>query len=180
MGHSKSIAATGFFLSFFLVGCASRKDLQFDMARSAMEEARAQNATEFALLDWDKGMTDWNMAMALIHMDRYTEAKNVLVEAASNFNRARDIAQNRRDGVIREVAGLRANIGNQYADLKQNLGKAALPTILRKRVENSLPWLNIVIEEMDASIKDQHYLQAREEGYTALGVIYDEQKELAK
>ncbi len=33
---------------------------------------------------------------------------------------------------------------------------------------------------MDNNIQNQHYLLAREEGYTALGVIYDEQKELRK
>lgn len=180
MRYTKSLAAIGIFLSTFLVGCASNKDLQFADARTAMEQARAQNATEFAPVDWDKGMTDWNMAMALVHMDRYAEAKSILVEAAASFNRAREISQNRRDGVIREVTGLRTNIGSQYADLKLAVQQKGLPTILRKRVENSLPWLDIVMKEMDASMHDQRYLQAREEGYAALGVIYDEQKELAK
>jgi len=50
----------------------------------------------------------------------------------------------------------------------------------KKRVESSLPWLDIVIEEMDASMKDQQYLRAREEGYTALGVIYNEQMGLGR
>ncbi len=180
MRYSKGLAAVGVFLSMFLVGCGSKKDLQFADARAAMEQARAQNATEFAPIDWDKGMTDWNMAMALVHMDRYTEAKAVLVEATANFNRANEIAQNRRDGVVREVTELRTNIGDQYAALKQAVQQKGLPEILRKRVENSLPWLDIVVKEMDNNIQNQHYLLAREEGYTALGVIYDEQKELGK
>ncbi len=180
MRYTKSLAALGCFLGLFITGCASRSDLQLDVARTAMEQARTQNATEFAPVDWDKGMTDWNMAMALVHMNRYAEAKSVLVEAAANFKRARDIAQNRRDGVIREVTGLRADINNQYANLKVQLGRAGLPPTLRKRMENSLPWLDIVIKEMDNSLQEQLYLQAREEGHTALGVIYDEQKELAR
>ncbi len=40
--------------------------------------------------------------------------------------------------------------------------------------------LRQVVKEMDNNIQNQHYLLAREEGYTALGVIYDEQKELGK
>ena len=180
MRYSKGFAAIGVFLGMFLVGCGSKKDLQFADARAAMEQARSQNAAEFAPMDWDKGMTDWNMAMAFVHMDRYVEAKAALVDAAANFNRAREISRNRRDGVIREVRELRTNIGNQYSDLKQAVQQKGLPTILRKRVENSLPWLDIVVKEMDNNIQNQHFLLAREEGYTALGVIYDEQKELAK
>lgn len=180
MGYSKRLPALGFFLSLFVTGCASRNDLQLDVARAAMEQARTQNATEFAPIDWDKGMTDWNMAMALVHMDRYAEAKIVLVEAAANFTRARDMAKNRRDGLIREVTELRINIGNQYADLQRQLHRAGLPAALRKRLENSLPWLDIVTKEMDNSIQEERYLQAREEGHTALGVIYNEQKELAR
>jgi hypothetical protein len=173
MRYEKAVAVIVFlFAGLLLVGCSGKKSLQLDFAKDAMEAARSAEAPEYAPDDWARAQADWEMAMALIHMDRYAEAEKVLVTATADYNRAQRTAEERVVRLKASIDDLKQSVDTQYAMVKQEIAKPGLPASVRKNLESSLPELDLLKKQMDEFLQEKRYLHAREAADAVLTKIY--------
>jgi hypothetical protein len=181
MRHKTAVAAMVFlFGSLVLGGCSRTQSLQLDLTRDAMEAARSAEAPEYAPYDWARAQADWEMAMALIHMDRYGEAKNVLVTTTADYNRAQRVAEERVVRLKASVDDLKQSVDAQYVLVKQEIAKPGLPASVKKDLESSLPQLDLLKNQMDEFLQEKRYLHAREAANAMLTEIYDLFKEIRR
>jgi hypothetical protein len=181
MRNKTAIAASVFlFAGLVLGGCSRKQNLQLDLTKDAMEAARSVEAPEYAPYDWARAQADWEMAMALIHMDRYAEAKTVLVTAAADYNRAQRVAEERVVRLKASVDDLKKSVDAQYVLVKQEIAKPGLPASVKKDMESSLPQLDLLKNQMDGFLQEKRYLLAREAANAVLTEIYDLFKEIRR
>lgn len=166
------------FASLISIGCAVRPEAEIEMAQTAMNDAKAQEAEQYAPDDWAKGMKAWDEAQGLLQDQRYDEAKALLVEVAGDFNTARDVAQERRQAMIQEVQNIQSAIQEQYPSLKDQINNRRVPSTLRKEIQDSTPWIDERIDIMEGAVDEQHYVQARDAGNEALSRIYELQAKI--
>ncbi len=181
MRYTKVVAAIVFLLvGLVMIGCSGKQSLQLDLTRDAMEAARTVQAPEYAPDDWARAQADWDTALALIHMDRYGEAKQVLVTAAANYNRAQRVAEERVVRLKASIADLKQSVDAQYLLVKQEAAKPGLSASLKKEIESSLPLLDILKNQMDQFLQEKRYLHAQEAANAALTEIYDLFKQIRR
>lgn len=171
------LAALGVLGSLTLYGCASKPEMQIKLVQEAMDQAKAQDASTYAPYDWERGNYDWNIAQTLMQKGRYSEAEMILIEATGDYNTARDLAKDRRQGLMDEISNLRKTIGVECKRLESDMaakGKKAS----NKALEPYLKAINEQIAAMKTSLDEQQLLAARTAGHAAIGMIYEEQEKL--
>jgi len=160
-----------------LAGCASKPVDELKMVRTAMEEARNTDASEYAPFDWDRAQMNVQEANALIQMGRYTEAREVLVLAVGNLHTARDTATRRVESLKIEIAALQTSTGDELKKLEQTAAGAKVSPALRKRIDGALPLIQEKIAAMNAAFEDKEYLRARSAGKEAISWMQKLQKD---
>jgi len=171
------LAALGVLGSLTLYGCASKPEMQIKLAQEAMDQAKAQDASTYAPYDWERGNYDWNMAQTLVQKGRYSEAEMILIQATGDYNTARDVAKDRREGLTDEISGLRKTIDLEYKRLESDMAaKGKKPS--DKVLEPYLKAIDVQIAAMKKALGEQQLLAARHDGHEALGMIYEEQEKL--
>lgn len=171
------LAALGAIASLTLYGCASKPEMQIRLAQEAMDQAKAQDASTYAPYDWERGNYDWSMAQTLLQKHRYSEAEMILIEATGDYNTARDVAKDRRQGLTDEISDLQKTIDLEYGRLKSDItakGKKASD----KELEPYLKAIDEQIAAMKKDLDDQQLLAARHAGHAAVGMIYEEQEKV--
>ncbi len=164
--------------SIVLSGCSSKPIDEIKMTGVAMEQARAAEAPEYEPLDWERAQWKWQEANALIQMGRYSEARNVLVDAIENFNTARDKANRRVESLKIEIAALQSSAETELKKLEQDGESANVKPSVRKRIEASLPHIDEKIATMNAAFDAKEYLRSRMAGQEAIRYIQDMRKRL--
>lgn len=162
-----------FTLALAYAGCSSKPETELGMAKSAMEEAQTEDAPDYAPDDWARARQNWEEAQALIAEGRYRESRSILIEATGKFNNARDVARERRTGLVNEVKQLQSDITTQLGKLKESLNSSRLPAGIRTEAEQALPWIDEKIDLMRGEVAESKFLDARSNGKEALGRIYE-------
>jgi tetratricopeptide (TPR) repeat protein len=158
--------------------CSSKPYDELQMARTAADEAQIKEAYEYDPNDLERGRMDWQMANALIHMGRYSEARKVLVTAVADFNKARDESDRRVESLKIEINNLQSVLKEGKETLQKASDNPRIEAKLRKRVESALPFIDEKIAIMNTALDDKQYLSARMYGQQALHWINDLKKEL--
>jgi outer membrane murein-binding lipoprotein Lpp len=150
-----------------LAGCSSKPIDELKMARVAMDEARRNEASIYAPLDWDRARMNWEEANNLIQIGRNSEAKDILVLAVGNFNTARDTAARRLESLKVEVTALQNNAKTELNTLEQAGESAKVKPSVKKRIDGALPLIEEKIAVMNAALEEKDYLRARTAGTEA-------------
>ena len=138
------------FASIALLGCASKPADELEMAQLAMNEAIDNQASEYAPYDWDRAQMNWQMANALIRMGRYDEAREILVKAVGNFNKARDLSSRRLESLKIEINGMLPVLKKEVALLRQISENPQKSAKMRRKIEEALPIINEKVSSMNA------------------------------
>ncbi len=164
--------------SIVFTSCSSKPVDELKMAKTAMDQARSKEASEYAPYDWDRARSEWEEANALIQMGRYSEARDVLTFAAGNFNTARDNANRRLESLKIEVTALETSVKTELNNLEQATESAKVKPSIKKRIEGALPLIGEKIAVMNAALQEKDYLRARTAGKEAMVWIRDLQESL--
>ena len=160
--------------------CSSRPDEQIKVAEKAMEQAKEQRAEEFAQSDWANAQQVWEQAQSQLKNQRYGEAGTLLLRAKSRFEKARDIAKAKRDGVLKEVQGLQKAIDLRYKTLKTDVETkgAKLSPTRKKSLEDSFKDIDKGIEKVQTDTEPAEYSQARTSAQTTIRQVFEAEKQL--
>lgn len=168
-----SVVATISFL-----GCASKPTDELEMTRVAMDQAMKTQAEEYAPYDWDHAQMNWQMANSLIRMGRYEQARDVLIQAVGNFNKARDLSNRRLESLKIEINSLLPVLEKEIETLQQATEDSKTSARIRKRIESALPIIDEKVSSMNACLDREDYLLARRYSQEAQRYIQDLKKKL--
>lgn len=166
------------FASIFLLSCASEPTDELEMARVAMEKAMSKQATQYAPNDWDRAQMNWQMANSLIRMGRYGEAREVLIEAVGNFNKAHDLSNRRLESLKIEINSMLPVLTKEIESIQQASQDSKSSAKIKKGIEGALPLIDEKVSCVNASLDREDYLLARRYGQEALRYIQDLKKKL--
>ena len=161
-----------------LAGCASKPTDELEMARVAMDNAITNQASEYAPYDWDRAQMNWQMANALIRMGRYDEARDILVKAVGNFDKARDVSSRRLESLKIEVNSIVPVLDKEVESIQKASEDSKRDMKTRRRIEAALPLIDEKIASMNASLDREDFLLARRYGQEALRYVQDLKKKL--
>jgi hypothetical protein len=159
--------------SIGLSGCGSKPVDELKIVGNAMELARNAEAQEYEPLDWDRARMQWDEANSLIHMGKYSEARDVLTMAAASYNAARDKSDRRVESLQIEIKALQSSIQSELKKLEHDIEIAKVKPSMKRRVEAALPRIDETISVMNADFGQKEYLRSRMSGQEILRYIQD-------
>jgi len=170
----------GFFLTLLVCACASRPDEQLNLAQKAMEQAKAERASELAEADWEAAKQAWNQAQGLLEKQSYGEASTLLLRSKARFEKARNIAKAKRDELLKLIQGQQKAIELRYKNLKADMdaNAAKLSTPRKKSLEDSCKDIDKGIEKAQAEVEQGEYTGAKTTAQTTIRKVYEAEKEL--
>lgn len=164
--------------SLVLAGCSSMPVDELKMAGVAMDKANSVEASEYAPHDWDRGQAQCQEANALIHMGRYSEARNALVAAIASYNEAQAAAKSRVESLQLEIKALQSSAETELKKMEQVCENSKVKPSIRRRIEAALPRLDEKISTMNAEFDAKEYTLARMDGQEAVRYMTDLQRRL--
>jgi hypothetical protein len=159
--------------SIGLSGCGSKPIDELKIVSNAMEQARNAEAQEYEPLDWDRARMQWDEANSLIHMGKYSEARDTLAMAAASYNAARDKSDRRVESLQIEIKALQSSIDGELKALEHDIEIAKVNPSLKRRVEAALPRIDETISDMNTDFGQKEYLRSRMSGQEILHYIQD-------
>jgi hypothetical protein len=174
----RSVSTSLLLCSLTFYACSAPPDEQLQLAQKAMNEAKAQYASDFAAGDWSNAQQAWDEAQKSLADSRYSEARTQLLRAKSRFERARDIAKAKRDTMLKEVEGLQGTVDSRYQELKSRMASRRIPSALKKKLDASLQEIDQAIRQAKSQVEGGDYLQARKSTETAMRLVFAAEKDI--
>jgi hypothetical protein len=160
------------------VSCASRPDEALKQAQAAMEEARQEEAADFAPGDWKSAQKAWDDAQTALTRGRYSEAAALLTTSRSRFEKARTISKAKRDDVRKEVLLVQNTVNTRFSVLKQNISTTRLSGKAQKDLAQCCQEVESSIDKLNSEVLNDHLIQARTLGQAALGKLNEAETKL--
>ena len=105
--------------------------------------------------------------MALIHMGRDSEARDVLIESVASYNDAQTTAEARVDSLKAQLKDLQSGFDAELNKIERGCESPKVRASIRKRAESALPRLDERISVMNSLVDAKEYLKAYREGQAA-------------
>jgi hypothetical protein len=168
----------GVLLALFAAGCTGKPEEQIKLAEKAMQQAKEQRAAEFAPDEWRQGQEAWDEAQAKIQKGEYGGVSTTLLKAKTRFERARDLAQGKREALLREVQGRQKTVDLRYQRVKENMQTAKLSPQTRKELEETFAEIDKSITKFKEQMDQGDYTQADLTAQNAMHQVYSAEKTL--
>ncbi len=168
------VLTTGCFL-----GCASRPEEAIKQAQKAMDEARQEQAADFAPGDWKSAQEAWDEAQAALGQQSYSDAKGHLARAKSRFEKARNIARAKREGVRNDIGALQSAVNQRFAAAKELFGSGRIKGKALNALKEPYRETEAAVERVNTEMLNDRLLQAQSEAKVAMQKLNDLQKKLA-
>ncbi len=162
-------------LVLFCIACGAPTE-QIQNAQKAMDQAKEQRAEEFAPSEWATAKQAWDQAQSALARKDYGGANTLLLKAKSRFEKARDIAQGRREELLKEVTNLQKTIDIRYTGVKTAMQTAKLPAKKKQEILDSFKDIDQSIEKLKSQIGAGDLAPAKYTAQTTIRAVYDAEK----
>jgi hypothetical protein len=160
------------------MSCASRPDEALKLAQTAMEQARQEEAADFAPGDWKSAQKAWDDAQTALARQRYSEAERLLTTCRSRFEKARGISRAKRDDARKEIVLIQNNVNTRLGVLKQNISRSRLSGKAQKDIAQSCQEVEAAVDKLNTEVLNDQLIKARASGQAALGKLNEVEKKL--
>jgi len=171
-------ALSALLLVLSCLSCASRPDEALKLAQAALEQAKQEQAADFAPSDWKSAQEAWDDAQAALAKERYSEAAALLTTCKSRFEKARTISKAKRDDVRREVGLMQNAVNMRFNVLKNNLSKSRLSGKALKELTQSFQDLEVAVDKFNSEVLADQLIQAKSSGQAVLTRLAEVEKKL--
>jgi hypothetical protein len=161
-----------------LAACAARPDDQIQQATAAREQAIEQRAEKFAAADWARAEEVWEEAQAQLAKESYSGLASLFLRAKSRYEKARDIAQSKREVLLKQIQEKQGILRAGYDELKARMEKARLSSAKKKDLEDCCAELTRMLEKLEAEIEKGEYTLAHGTTGEAEKLMYQTQLKL--
>jgi hypothetical protein len=161
------------------ISCASSPDAELQLVQTAMEEAQAQQAADFAAADWQDAMQVWNEAQTALADQSYSNAKALLITAKIRFEKVGSIAKAKRESVLQEVQILQTTLNKGLDSLKSSIATSRFSPNRRKEFDEAAKEVEFTIMQFNAEMDKGDIARARISGQEAIKKLNEVQLKLA-
>jgi len=159
-------------LSLWFIGCSGRPVEQEQRTKSAMEQAKAEYASEFAPEDWQAAEQAFADANAALEKGSWGPAQTTLLKAESRYRKARDTAKAKREDLIRGVTGDRKAAEMRFAKLKENMGKTKLSKSQKEDLDEACREIETNLGKLDTQLQKGDFSQAKYNAGSTLRLVW--------
>lgn len=166
-------------LVFVISGCSPRPTAQIERAQKAMDQAKAEHAETFAGEEWSTANAAWQEAQERLDAKKFTEAIPKLLKAQQGFQKARDIAEGRREAAITQIKGDQKASELRCKMLKDNLAAAKkLRADRKKELESACAGVEEKIAKITTLLDQANYNEAKNLASSTLREVYEAEVKL--
>jgi outer membrane murein-binding lipoprotein Lpp len=181
MKHAPVIISAAVSLALLLAGCSSGPSQMFQLTQKARTEATNEHADQYAADYWREAEKSWQEANAKLEVKSYGEADNLLLRAKANYVKARDLAKNRREELVKKIRNTQITIEKRLkSDLLDNPASAKLPVARKKEFEASVKEIQDNQAKIETQIQNDQLAEAEFLANKTLRAIYEAQQEYLK
>jgi hypothetical protein len=177
--HHFPIEFSVLFLAVFFFGCNSRPDEALKLAQQAMEQARQEQAGEFASGDWKSAEKAWNDAQTALKNQRYGEAAALLTTSKSRFEKAGTIAKAKREEVRKEDMAMQNAANRRLSVLRDELNSIRVSPRAKSDLVNAFRDVESIVDKLNTEMLNEQLVQARSSGQNALRKLTEVEQKVA-
>lgn len=180
----KSAHAFRFLMAFLLVaytyGCSTRPTEMIQKAEQARAQAMTEYAEQFAPDDWSAAEKAWRDASVKLEANSNSEAYTLLLKAKTLYDKARSLAQNRREAAVRAITNNQGTATIRLKELTDNPGVKNLSAARKKEFDDVVKQLSDNIAQASTQMKNGQYREAELLIGRTLREIWERQQEFFK
>jgi small-conductance mechanosensitive channel len=177
--HHFSTEFSALFLVVFFLGCASRPDEALKLAQQAMEQAKQEQASEFASGDWKSAEKAWNDAQTALKNQRYGEAAALLTTSKSRFEKAGTIAKAKREEVRKEVMAMQNAANRRLSVLRDEINSIRVTARAKRDLDEAFRDVESIVDKLNTEMLNEQFIQAKSSGQIALRKLTEVEKKVA-
>jgi hypothetical protein len=168
-------------LALFFAACSGRPTDSIQRTEQAKAEAVAEHAELFAPDYWSAAEKAMQEANAKLDEKSYGDAGNLLLKARTNYNKAKELAQSKREEKIRIINGLQVTTGKRLkTDLVDNPLAAKLPPARKKEFDARVKQIEDSVAQVNEHLKNGKYTEAEYLAAKTLREVFEVQQEFLK
>lgn len=182
MNHSRALTAVIMILLIFLFSaCSGRPTDSIQRTEQARAAALAERADLFAPDYWSAAEKAMQEANAKLDAQSYGDAGNLLLRAKTNYTKAKDLAQSKREDLIKRVNFAQVTIGKRMkSDLVDNPLAAKLPPAQKKEFDARVRQIEDSIALITEHLKNGKYTEAEYLAGKTQREVFEVQQEFLK
>ena len=166
-------------LALFMTGCSVPPTSDIERAQKAMDQAKAQNADLFAPEEWSAAEASWKEAQERIDAKNYSQAIPKLLKAQQGYQKARDVAQGRKEAEVATIKGDQKAAELRYNTLKENIAAAKrLSAARKKELEDIGQSVEGSIAKVTTLLDQGIYNEAKALASSTLREVYEAEQKL--
>lgn len=177
--HHFSTEFLAVFLVVFFLGCASRPDEALRLAQQAMEQAKQEQASDFASGDWKSAEKAWNDAQTALKNQRYGEAAAFLTTSKSRFEKAATIAKAKREEVRKEVMAVQNAANRRLSGLRDEIASLRISARAKRDLDEAFRDVESSVDKLNTEMLNEQLVQARSSGQIAQQKLTEVEKKVA-
>jgi hypothetical protein len=182
MNHSRLfVFVLMMILALFFSACSGRPTDSIQRTEKAKADAAAEHADQFAPDYWSAAEKAMQEANAKLDAKSYGEAGNLLLRARTNYNKARELAQSKREKLIKDVNGVLVTVGIRLkSDLLDNPAAGRLPAARKKEFDARVRQIQDSAATVSEHLKNARYSEAEYLAGKTQREIFEVQQEFLK
>jgi len=167
-------------LAGYVCGCSTRPTEMIQKTEQARAEAMAEYADQFAPEDWGAAENAWQDASVKLAANSNSEAYTLLLKAKTRYEKARSLAQNKREAAVRAITNNQGTATIRLKELTENPGVSKLSAARKKEFDNAVKRLGDNIAQVSTQMKNGQYNDANMLIGRTLREIWESQQEFFK
>ena len=168
-------------LVVFFSACSGRPTDSIQRTEQAKAAAAAERADLFAQEYWSTAEKAMQEANVKLDEKDYGEAGNLLLRARTNYNKAKELAQSKREDLIKRINGTLVTIEKRTKlDLIDAPAVAKLPPARKKELDAKIQEIKNNSALVSEHLKNGKYIEAELLAGNTQREVFDVQQEFLK
>jgi hypothetical protein len=167
-------------LAFYVYGCSSRPTDMIQKTEQARAEAMSEYAEQFAPDDWVAAEKAWQDASAKLDANSNSEAYTLLLKAKTRYEKARSLAQNKREATVKAITNQQGTAKIRLKELVDDPKVKNLSAARKKEFDNLVKRLGDNIAQVSTLMQNGQYTEAGQLIGITQREIWENQQEFKK
>ena len=147
-------------LAFCMFGCSGRPTDMIQRTEQARTEAMSEYAEQFAPDDWSAAEKAWQDASAKLDANSNSEAYTLLLKAKTRYEKARSLAQNKREAMVKAITDQQGTAKIRLKELTDHPDVKNLSAARKKELDDVVKRLGDNIAQVSTLMQNGQYNEA--------------------
>jgi hypothetical protein len=164
-----------------MYGCSGKPTEQIEKTEKAQAAAKAEYADQFAQDDWRAAEQAFGEAQGYIAKEKWGDATRVLLKAKTRYEKARELAHNKKDVKIAEITNKQTQLEARAKTLKDALdaGGAKIPAPKKQMAEEVFKGVEEKMAKISTQLKNGQFQDADYLAGSTLREVWEATQEIS-